>query len=140
MQVQCVLFHIDQTGSCVPYLSTMPALVTSHDALEAFKVVKHPHLGLRLKIGQVYTKEELQRRCQNVPNETNVLNALDRHMQDAKILQKVRIHPLSKRIDAQPGGDTNPQYSLQAAKIRKKLFVHRPGDLRYSDDDNSDDA
>ena len=70
----------------------MPPLVTSHDALEAFKVVNYPHLGLRLKIGEVYTKAELQRRCRNVRE----LNELDRQRREAKLLQKIKIHQLSK--------------------------------------------
>ena len=60
------------------HLFPMAQVALRHD-LEAFEVINFPHLGLGLKIGEVYTKAELQRRCGKYHDKAWRINELERN-------------------------------------------------------------
>ena len=92
-----------------------------HD-MEAFKVLNFPHLNLGLKIGEVYTKAELKRRCNRFPDKDWRINELERKLNDHSIFTKIKAKELVEKRDPEE----------PAEKVRKKMYVFRPGDLSYS--------
>ena len=109
---------------CIRYHFPMAQPKVRHD-MEAFRVMTFPHLGLRLKIGEVYTKAELQRRCCDYPDKVWRINELELKLSNCNIFRKIEA--------TQPSKESDPQEP--ARKVRKKMYVFRPGDLCCSCDE-----